>query len=164
MKNFSERCKELRSSLQMSQQDFANLLRVSRNYVSMLESGREPGPKFLENFEAIEKQQQHRAAQGGKVVREGPASDDWMARALLAEEELAALRRKLSVFQKLLGHESTAKEAAEPSLPPRREFVYESPLKKAPRRKVVNKSCALSLNCPEACPILDTFDHRNTNP
>jgi len=126
--DFSERLKALRSAMRMSQAEFAHMMRVTRNYVSMLEGGRDPGPKFLEAFDAIERQHYSRAP-GSSVVREETQAEDWMARALLAEEELARLRHKLGVFQKLLGSETVAKDALEPTLPPRRDVVYSPPKK-----------------------------------
>ena len=65
------------------------------------------------------------------VVREEAQAEGWMARAFLAEEELARLRHKLGVFQKILGSEAFSKDALEPGLPPRRDVVY-SPAKKPP--------------------------------
>ncbi len=54
---------------------------------------------------------------------------------------------------------------ANTKLPARHEVRYEKP-RRGSKAKAPNdcassaKSCALSNNCPEACPILATFDHR----
>jgi len=52
--NFSSRLKSARSRLGLTQLQFAAMLRVSRNYLNMLENGREPGEKFLADFDAME--------------------------------------------------------------------------------------------------------------
>lgn len=52
--NISERMKGLRKRLDWSQDDLAKALEVSRNYVSMIEGGREPGKNFARAFDELE--------------------------------------------------------------------------------------------------------------
>ncbi|MBE7497109.1 MAG: helix-turn-helix domain-containing protein [Verrucomicrobiaceae bacterium] len=54
LKKFSERVSSLRAKLGLSQEPFAKLLGVSRNYVSMIEQGREPSASLKMLIERLE--------------------------------------------------------------------------------------------------------------
>lgn len=54
MKKFSERVSSLRGRLGLSQEAFAKRLGVSRNYVSMIEQGREPSASLKRLIETLE--------------------------------------------------------------------------------------------------------------
>ena len=68
-KKFSDRVLNLRSRLGLSQDAFAKRLGVSRNYVSMIEQGREPSDSLKKLIETLETP----APAGLGVVREEPA-------------------------------------------------------------------------------------------
>lgn len=53
-KKLAERIVAFRRKHGLSQSSLATALEVSRNYVSMVEGGRDPGRKFKERFEALE--------------------------------------------------------------------------------------------------------------
>ncbi len=128
---FSSRVLRLRNSMGLSQEAFGQLLRITRNYVSMLEGGREPGPKLIEHFERIEREFEKRgdAHKSTQVREEPPPGVDWMARALLAEQELAQARHTLSVLQQVLGVSAPPSPPPPAPLPPRRDVEY-APVKK----------------------------------
>jgi len=53
---FFERFRQLREELGENQEEYAKRFGVSRNYVGMIENGRDPGDTFLKLFDIIEKQ------------------------------------------------------------------------------------------------------------
>lgn len=57
--NTAARVKHLRTKLHASQEEFAARLGFSRNYISMIEKGREPGSSFLLALEAFEKNKEN---------------------------------------------------------------------------------------------------------
>ncbi len=54
MKKFSDRVSSLRTRLGVSQETFAKQLGVSRNYVSMIEQGRQPSESLKKLIETME--------------------------------------------------------------------------------------------------------------
>jgi transcriptional regulator with XRE-family HTH domain len=82
----SEFFKQVRDKLDLSQAEFANLLGVSRNYVSMIEGGREPSDSLKFLVERIAEGSEMSAA--GKRGRGGDA--DVTPRSRLKQARLAA--------------------------------------------------------------------------
>lgn len=89
-KLFSERIKKLRGDMGLGQTEFAKLLRISRNYVSMLEGGREPSSVLLAHFDRVEQdfelqrlKDQRDQAHQKILLREDPAAYVTGARAKL---------------------------------------------------------------------------------
>lgn len=76
-KKFSERVSSLRAKLGLSQEAFAKRLGVSRNYVSMIEQGREPSDSLKLLVERLE------ADQAGGTAREETAATYGSPRSLL---------------------------------------------------------------------------------
>jgi SOS-response transcriptional repressor LexA len=72
-KNNSQRVSDLRKKLGLSQDLFAKRLGVSRNYVSMIEGGREPSTALMNLVEAIDSQPYDPPSQG---MREEPMPID----------------------------------------------------------------------------------------
>ena len=71
--DFANRVFELRQRLKFTQDELAKTLGVSRNYVYMIEKGREPGKKFVEKFTKLEGSSESREP-NPLVVREEPPS------------------------------------------------------------------------------------------
>lgn len=77
--------KETRERLGKTQQEMAELLGISRNYLALIEVGKRPEPPdLLERALVIV----NKSAQGLSV-------DDWKARAISAEAKLASLKRAM---------------------------------------------------------------------
>jgi len=98
--NFSHRVKNLRVALGLNQEAFATRLGVSRNYVSMIEGGREPSEALIKYFETIERETFGDASGGkddeaGSVLREESKFNSLgvSAHSLLTGEARARLRR-----------------------------------------------------------------------
>lgn len=90
--NFSQRVINLRKAMGLNQEAFANLIGLSRNYVSMIEGGREPSKQVIKMIGALEEKHRHGDAHG---VRQKPC--DIMRRAREAKglsfADLAKLTR-----------------------------------------------------------------------
>jgi len=54
MNTIGQRVKALRDKLGLTQTELANRMRFSRNYISIVEGGREPSPKFVQALELLE--------------------------------------------------------------------------------------------------------------
>ena len=68
MTPFSERLKNLRHSLRLSQADMGARLAVSKNYIWQLEAGtKEPGPRLVREVELMEKSPELAQSSGGTV-------------------------------------------------------------------------------------------------
>lgn len=69
---FFERFRQLREELGENQEEYARRFGVSRNYVGMIENGRDPGDTFLKLFDIIEKQ--WRSNQLANAIQNGHAT------------------------------------------------------------------------------------------
>jgi len=74
----------LREKLGLTQTDLANRMRFSRNYISLVENGAEPGPRFIKELDLIEQAPAPHIGQES-VVRDGSYGDP------LAGGDLAAV-------------------------------------------------------------------------
>ncbi len=94
MQNIAERLRVLRTKLGITQEQLANLLGLSRNYIGLMEKGREPSKGVLSRIEQLEAEMK----EGNEVVipDDGPAVDIGNARQLLKQ---ARLRKALTVDQ-----------------------------------------------------------------
>lgn len=125
---FSERLLRLRTAMGISQRAMAEALHVSRNYLNMLEGGREPGAALAANFVRLESEFYQREKLTSIVREEPPTEDDsWMRRAIVAEAEVQRLRHKIDALQDLLLISTPSPQA----LPERREVTYTMPPKKS---------------------------------
>jgi SOS-response transcriptional repressor LexA len=71
-KLFSERLRQLRQHYGWSQEELANQLGVSRNYVGMMEGGREPGGTLIKLFESLEAEMNLGTSGESLALREEP--------------------------------------------------------------------------------------------
>ena len=77
--------KEARERVGKTQQEMADLLGISRNYLALIESGKRPeSPDILERALLIVNKSSTKLT-----------LDDWKARALSAEAKLASLKRAM---------------------------------------------------------------------
>ena len=77
--------KDARERVGKTQQEFAELLGISRNYLALIESGKRPEqPDLLERALVIV----NKSAKNLTL-------DDWKARALSAESKLASLKKSM---------------------------------------------------------------------
>lgn len=77
--------KETRERLGKTQQEMAELLGISRNYLALIEVGKRPEPPDLLEHALV-------------IVNKSAKSltvDDWKARAIAAEAKLASLKRAM---------------------------------------------------------------------
>lgn len=70
--DFSHKVVALRSRLGLNQADFAHRLGISRNYVSQLEQGREPGPSLRQLVELLDEQTQAGPSRGTAPLMAAP--------------------------------------------------------------------------------------------
>jgi len=71
MNTIGQRVKALRDKLGLTQTDLANRMRFSRNYISIVEGGHEPSPKFVKALELIEQAPVHNNEHTA-VIRDEP--------------------------------------------------------------------------------------------
>lgn len=80
--------KDARERVGKTQQEFAELLGISRNYLALIESGKRPEqPDLLERALVI-------VNKSAKAL----TLDDWRARAITAESKLAELKRAMQAW------------------------------------------------------------------
>ena len=80
--------KETRERLKKTQQEMADLLGVSRNYLALIEVGKRPEPpELLERALLI-------VNKSAKTL----SADEWKARALSAEAKLASLKKAMEAW------------------------------------------------------------------
>jgi SOS-response transcriptional repressor LexA len=76
--NIDQRVERARRALKMTQEQFAEHMGFSRNYISMIEKGRDPGPRFVKQLELIERGllMSENVSPGPLLTKDEPAKSD----------------------------------------------------------------------------------------
>ncbi|HEY1048236.1 MAG TPA: S24 family peptidase [Prosthecobacter sp.] len=103
---FANKVLLLRKRMNLSQLEFAKLLGVSRNYLSMIETGREPSDTLKRLFQTVEYQYDANSVSSNRVAEETPIQSELSTlrgRALLKQARQQA-GHGVADFAKLLGY------------------------------------------------------------